>query len=387
MASAANPSDEQGRWTASLAGASSERLLRTLDALPLDALGRYPPPWSGGLPFGRELIVLRRRMNDDGVQLYPSVFSGAYAALAPRRHRQLFEAFTIGQAKRRDEWHEILGSDVVESWREHALLVGESVALKAAFRVVVFAGLRLLVDAFAHQARFANRIHLGLDTVTLYEVASGAGARGGRRLDVGTGSGALLLALQQPDTEAVGVDVNPRAVEVARFNARLNRRNCTLRCADVFAMGPIGRFDFVTWNLPFHFMPAEERADNVDGDGGEMGIELTLRFVDALPDLLTDSGCAHLLTSSPLLTDGTDLLTATLLRRASALRLDVRVRALHALWSPSRRRFHRSHGIRRFESVVLEIRRGSGLVDRIAAPLAQRTMDWVRSVRHGDYVT
>jgi SAM-dependent methyltransferase len=385
LASTPEPSDEQARWTASLAGEGSQRLVETLETLPLEALGRYPPPRNGGFPFGRELRVLRRRLKDESVQLYPSAFSSAYAALAPRRHRQLFQAFTLGHPKGRDEWCEILGEEAVEDWREQGLLLGDAAVLRPAFRIVVFAGLRLLVDAFAHQARFANRVHVGLDTMILLEAASGVATRRGRRLDVGTGSGALLLALQEPDAEAVGVDINPRAVDVARFNARLNRRECRFLRADVFEMDSIGRFEFVTWNLPFHFMPADERGDNVDGDGGEMGIELTLRFVDGLPDLLTDSGSAHLLTSSPRLTDGTDLLTTTLARRAPALRLDIRVRALHALWSPSRRRFHLSHGIRRFENVLVEIRRGSGLVERNPAPLAQRAMDWVRAVRHGDY--
>jgi hypothetical protein len=98
---------------------------------------------------------------------------------------------------------------------------------------------------------------------------------------------------------------------------------------------------------------------------------------------LADSGSAYLLTSSPTLDGGTDLLADTLSERAPRLGLDVRISTLHALWSPSRRRFHRAHGIHRIDNVAVEVRPGSGVVRRIAARPVQRALDWVQGLRYG----
>lgn len=65
------------------------------------------------------------------------------------------------------------------------------------------------------------------DTETLVQAAADwAKVRGGGRnlkvLDLGTGTGCILLALlsEWPKATGVGVDINPRALEIARTNAR-----------------------------------------------------------------------------------------------------------------------------------------------------------------------
>jgi release factor glutamine methyltransferase len=75
-----------------------------------------------------------------------------------------------------------------------------------------------------------------------------------RILDLGTGSGCLLLALlsELPLTFGVGVDRSPAAVSVARTNARalrLDRRAVFL--AGAWADAIAGRFDVVVCNPPY----------------------------------------------------------------------------------------------------------------------------------------
>jgi hypothetical protein len=114
-----------------------------------------------------------------------------------------------------------------------------------------------------------------------------------------------------------------------------------------------------------------------------MGIELTVRFIELLPALLETSGRACLLTSSPTLREGTEVLVDALMERAPRLGIDVRMIAIQALWSPARKQFHRAHGVRRIDNVILDIRRGRGTIERVAAPVVQRGIDWVQGLRYG----
>ena len=74
-----------------------------------------------------------------------------------------------------------------------------------------------------------------------------------RVLDVGTGSGAIALALadEVPGVEVVATDVSPEALALARENALLNRLDVRLVLGDLFDGLPPGPFDLVVSNPPY----------------------------------------------------------------------------------------------------------------------------------------
>ncbi|MGA9857015.1 MAG: methyltransferase domain-containing protein, partial [Solirubrobacteraceae bacterium] len=76
--------------------------------------------------------------------------------------------------------------------------------------------------------------------------------RGARVLDVGTGSGAVALALadERPDLEVWGADSSPDAVTVARANARRLGLEVRIVQADLMQLDS-GPFDAVLSNLPY----------------------------------------------------------------------------------------------------------------------------------------
>lgn len=98
------------------------------------------------------------------------------------------------------------------------------------------------------------------DTETVVEAALEFVARGGRGthklriLDIGTGSGALLLALlrELPNATGTGTDISPAALAVARANAE--RNGLASRCGFVachIADGVEGPFDLIVSNPPY----------------------------------------------------------------------------------------------------------------------------------------
>jgi release factor glutamine methyltransferase len=142
----------------------------------------------------------------------------------------------------------------------------------------------------------------------LVELALGAlRARGGeapepRILDVGTGSGALAiaLALERPATRVTALDVSPDALDLAARNARAHGvdQRVTFVRSDLFGGLPPGaRFDAIVANLPY--VPSGALAAAPDPtafeprlalDGGPDGLALYRRLLLHAPGRLAPGG-------------------------------------------------------------------------------------------------
>lgn len=126
-------------------------------------------------------------------------------------------------------------------------------------------------------------------------------------LDLGTGSGAILLALlsELPRARGLGIDVSPRALDAARENAAragLSRRAC-------FALADFGDppreardlYDCVVANPPYistgeyEALAPELRHDpRLALDGGLDGLDAYRAISARLPDLLAEDGVVGL---------------------------------------------------------------------------------------------
>ena len=177
--------------------------------------------------------------------------SDATAALAaagcdtPRLDAELLLSFVLGVGREQlviDAFAELDASQLerfagVVARREAREPVAYIIGRKAFRRISVAVDRRVLIPR--------------PETELLVEVALSIG-RGARVADVGTGSGAVALALneERPDLSVVGVDVSAGALEVARSNAAELGLDVEFVRADLLDGVP-GPFDAVLANLPY----------------------------------------------------------------------------------------------------------------------------------------
>jgi release factor glutamine methyltransferase len=145
------------------------------------------------------------------------------------------------------------------------------------------------------------------ETETLIETALDAATTRGLRLenlrllDIGTGSGALLIALlkELPNATGVGTDISTEALDVARGNAA--RHDLDARCrflASDVADGLEEKFDFILSNPPYiasgeiaSLMPEVRDYDPKPAlDGGNDGLDLYRRIAASALPILAPGG-------------------------------------------------------------------------------------------------
>ncbi|MDE2320118.1 MAG: peptide chain release factor N(5)-glutamine methyltransferase [Rhodospirillales bacterium] len=143
------------------------------------------------------------------------------------------------------------------------------------------------------------------DTETLVEAVLASGLAPRTILDLGTGTGCLLLAClhEFPAAFGIGVDLNPQAARLARWNAqRLGLGNRAAFLAGGWANSLEHKFDLVLSNPPYiksadvaGLMPevaAYEPALALDG--GTDGLSAYAAIFADLPRILTPGGVAVL---------------------------------------------------------------------------------------------
>ena len=141
------------------------------------------------------------------------------------------------------------------------------------------------------------------DSESVIEAAVTVAPSSGRVLDMGTGSGALLVTLlaELPSLEGVGIDASLAALSVAAANAALNHasdRAQLLRADwhDADWADELGKFDLIIANPPYVESTAELDPDVRDFEpanalfSGEEGLDDYRAILPQLRQLLTETG-------------------------------------------------------------------------------------------------
>jgi len=123
-----------------------------------------------------------------------------------------------------------------------------------------------------------------------------------KALDIGTGSGAIAVSFGYycRDAEVLGVDINPKAVEAAKKNVKINKLdNVNIVKGDIFMEKfdfPIEKYDIIMSNPPYiksedikmlQLEVSKYEPKNAL-DGGESGLKFHSQILKIIPNYLND---------------------------------------------------------------------------------------------------
>ncbi len=143
------------------------------------------------------------------------------------------------------------------------------------------------------------------DSESVVQAALDAAPFARRVLDLGTGSGALLLAVlvHLPQAEGTGIDASSAALDVARSNADALSANAQFHLRDWTRAGwtdGLGQFDLILANPPYVEDDARLDPDVRDHEpasalfAGPEGLDDYRIIIPQLPELLAETGVAVL---------------------------------------------------------------------------------------------
>jgi carbamoyltransferase len=187
-----------------------------------------------------------------------------------------------------------LGDELVAFVREIAAIVPAGTGWRSVVSVNWIGDRLILADARAYNAVWPGEpapdyvMPPGADSLGLVRVAPREPSR--RTLDLCCGSGAQALTAAAWSDEVVGVDLNPRALRFARFNAAANRIDrATFLLGDAYAPVRGERFEAILANPPFVPWPAGDAALLFRG-GGARGDDVLQRILAGAVEHLSRPG-------------------------------------------------------------------------------------------------
>lgn len=201
--------------------------------------------------------------------------------------------FLYADAVPRPAVEEALGPSLLRAGMASGLIVNDAQdesLLRSPFQLTPLGGLYFLSDSLGR----GGEAVMGPGQTTLPLIRLAEHLPGASVLDVGCGPGSVALFAASRGAQVWGTDINPRAIELARWNARLNGLTATFEVGDLTAPVRGRRFDLVFSQPPFVMQPSGMEAVTYL-HGGAWGDELAFRLFAQLPVILAPAGMAAIL--------------------------------------------------------------------------------------------
>jgi SAM-dependent methyltransferase len=168
----------------------------------------------------------------------------------------LIRLFYLGDAVAFSEGEKFIPLNVLKALLELELLQLNGERLQGACTLTKLGELLLAFDSRQRFSAHGEDLVLGVNPTTRILANCSIACPGGSYLDLGTGCGALALALAPQAATVIATDVNRRALGFARINAALNGvTNVVFLFGDRFEPVAARRFDLIVSNPPFILAP------------------------------------------------------------------------------------------------------------------------------------
>jgi SAM-dependent methyltransferase len=182
----------------------------------------------------------------------------------------------------------------LDTVRDIGLIEDGPRGIRATVRLSMHDGFVVAHDAYDEDKRALRPDHV-LDvnptTITLSNLT--VRRQVGRALEIGTGCGALALRAARHAQLVIATDTNPRALNMAAFNAAINGvSNVEWRLGSLFDAVEGERFDLIFCNPPYVISPDSQF---IFRDGGRRGDALCEEIVCRAPEYLSAGGFATFL--------------------------------------------------------------------------------------------
>jgi SAM-dependent methyltransferase len=172
---------------------------------------------------------------------------------------------------------------------------GDPAMVRSPFQITPLEGLYLLSDSLGG----GGEAVMGPGQTTLPLIRLAQSLPGESVLDVGCGPGSVALYAARRGARVLGTDINPRAIEMAQWNARLNGLTAAFEVGDLTGPARGGLYDLVFSQPPFVMQPPDMDAVTYL-HGGAWGDELVFRLLAELPSILAPAGMAVVLCDTAL---------------------------------------------------------------------------------------
>lgn len=206
----------------------------------------------------------------------------------------LLQLLHLGQAVDLEQGRQALGPELLDELAAVGLLQAGAGELSAGpFVVLPFEGLYLVTHRW-EPGQPTEADHLWFGTDTCYVARTAAPGRGARVLELCSGVGTHALVMASRGAQVVGVDINPEAVRVARWNAWLNGLEQRARFCEGDLYEPVSaeQFDYVLSSPPFLPYPEEGHNELLFATAGPSGLVIMERILDGLGARLVPGGRA-----------------------------------------------------------------------------------------------
>ena len=205
----------------------------------------------------------------------------------------LLRWFWLGHAQPRESVSELMPGPFLKLLLDSGLVIEKDGSLIAAAMILPFQGFLVASDHPRAIEQGESEMVLWPNPTSKFLSRFAVHRHSRATLDLGTGSGILSLGAAKYSDRVTATDLNSRAVEFARFNARLNAvENVEVHVGDGFAPVSGQTFDLILCNPPFFITP---KTDYMFCENPMELDQLCRRLVREAPTYLNEGGYMQML--------------------------------------------------------------------------------------------